>query len=170
MATVLDIGAFEFFVPLISFIFVFLILFGILQKTKLLGGKSALDFVVSLMITLVVVINTSALALINFMSVWSVVVVVVLVFVLMMLFFWVKEGEGSLPGPAEFLPSMVFWVFVIILIIGITHVFGPVLTPYAEGASKEWVVLRTLFHPRIVGALVLLWIVVSLTKVVGSSK
>jgi hypothetical protein len=169
MATLLDTGLLEYYVPLFSFIFIFAILYALLQKTKLLGGKSAVDFMVSLMITILVVLNSSALELANFMTTWSVVVVVILVFMVLMFFAWAKDGKTGLPASIN-IQAIIFWAFVIILAIGLTKVFGPVLTPYAENAPKSWVVLRTLFHPRVLGALLLLLIVNFVVKVLGSSK
>jgi hypothetical protein len=164
MATLLETGLLEYFVPFFSFVFIFLILYALLQKTKMLGGKSVIDFFVSMMITILVVLNTSAVELANFMSIWSVVVVIILVFLILMFSFWTKEGNLDLPDSIELGP-IVFWTFIIILAIGLTYVFGPVLTPYAEGADPGRTVLRTLFHPRLIGALVLLWIIQNLVKV-----
>ena len=121
-----------------------------------------------MMITILVVLNTSALKLANFMSIWAVVVIVILVFLVLMVSFWTKEGDLELPEGLEFGP-LIFWIFVIILAIGLTYVFGPVLTPYAEGADPSNTVLRTLFHPRLIGALVLLWIIQNLVKVLKTS-
>ncbi len=163
MATFLDVGILEYFVPLFSFIFIFLILYALLQKTKILGGKSAIDFIISLMVTLLVVLSSSAVELAKFMSIWGAVVAVILVFLFIMVSFWAGEGHAGLPNDMD-IKSIVFWVFIIILAIGLTQVFGPVLTPYAEGADPNRTILRTVFHPRIVGALFLLIIIANLAK------
>jgi hypothetical protein len=163
MATFLDIGILEHFVPLFSFIFIFLILFGLLQKTKLLGGRSAIDFIVSVMITILVILSSSAVELARFMSVWGVVVAVILVFLFIIMSFWADEGKMGLPGDMD-VKGIVFWTFIIILAIGLTQVFGPVLTPYAIGADPGRSVLRALFHPRVVGAIFLLIIIANLAK------
>ncbi len=163
MATFLDIGILEYFVPLFSFIFIFLIVYVLLQKTKILGGKSAVDFIISMVVTILVVLSSSAVELANFMSVWSVVVIVVLVFLFIMVSFWAGEGHGGLPEDMD-IKGIVFWVFIIILAIGLTKVFGPVLTPFAEGADPNRTILRTIFHPRIVGAIFLLIIIANIAK------
>lgn len=163
MATVLDIGVLEHFIPLFSFLFVFLIVYALLQKLKLLGGKSVIDFLVSLVVSILVVLSSSAVELARFMSVWGVVVTIILVFLFIMMSFWAGEGKMGLPVDMD-IKSIVFWVFIIILAIGLTQVFGPVLMPYAEGADPSRTVLRTIFHPRIVGALFLLIIVGNLAK------
>ena len=166
MATLLDLGFLEFFVPLISLVFVFCVLFGILQKTKLLGGKKAIDFFVSLTITILVVLNTQALELAQFMSVWSVVIIIIFVMMVLIFFAFVKEGEYNLPETAGAAPKILFWAFIVILVIGLTQVFGPIFTPYAEDAPKSWVVLRTLFHPRVLGAILILLIVQKLVNII----
>lgn len=169
MATILDLGFLEFFVPLFSFIFIFVILYALLQRSGLLGGKTALDFIVSLFVTILVVLNSEALELANFLSVWSIVIIIVLVFILLIFFAWAKDGDLGIPEGIE-LSKFAFWAFVIVLAIGLTQVFGPVLTPYAEGADPNKVVLRTLFHPRILGALIILLIVGNLAKVLKSGE
>ena len=166
MATLLDLGFLEFFVPLASLLFVFFVLFGILQKVKLLGGKKAIDFFVSLTITILVVLNTQALQLAQFMSIWSVVIIIIFVFLILIFFAFVKEGEYNLPSSAGIAPKLVFWAFIIVLAVGLTQVFGPIFTPYAEDAPKGWVVLRTLFHPRVLGAILILLIIQKLVNVI----
>ncbi|MBT3690908.1 hypothetical protein HOG16_01535 [Candidatus Woesearchaeota archaeon] len=163
MATFLDLGILEHLVPLFSFVFVFLIIYALLQKLKLLGGKSAIDFLVSLTVSLLVILSSSAIELARFMSVWGVVVIVILVFMFIMMSFWAKDGDLGLPEDMD-VKGIVFWIFIIILAIGLTQVFGPVLTPYAEGADPSRTILRTIFHPRIVGALFLLIIIGNLAK------
>ncbi len=163
MATFLDLGILEHFVPLFSFLFVFLIIYALLQKLKLLGGKSAIDFLVSLTVSLLVVLSSSAIELARFMSVWGVVVIVILVFLFIIMSFWAGEGHVGLPEDMD-VKGIVFWIFIIILAIGLTQVFGPVLTPYAEGADPSRTILRTIFHPRIIGALFLLIIIGNLAK------
>ncbi len=163
MATFLDIGMLKNLVPLFGLLFVFFILFGLLQKTKLLGGKQLIDFFVSLIISILVLLTDSATELINFMSVWLAVVMIILVVLIIMFSIWLKEGETGLPIAG--IKGILFWVFIIILIIGLTNVFGPIFTPYAAGSSESWVTLRTLFHPRVIGAVVLLLIIVNLIKV-----
>jgi len=163
MATVIDFGFAEFFVPLFSMIFIFLIVYAILQKTEMLGGKQVTDFAIALFLSILVLFSNSALELTKFMAVWLVVILVILVFMILAFSFW--SGDSHLGFDKDLdIKGILFWVMIIVLAIGLTQVFGPVLTPYASGADPSRVVLRTLFHPRVIGAVILLIIVSNLAK------
>jgi hypothetical protein len=158
MATFLDAGGVDvlrYFMPGFTFIFVLIILYAILDKTGLLGKNKAFNAIVSFIIALTVLFSGSALELINFITPWFAVIIVVSVMAVLLLSFYVKEGGDLDLGPIPVL-AMIFAG--IVLIIGITNVFGPVFTPYAEGAGAGWVALRTLFHPRVLGAFLILLI------------
>jgi|TARA_Y100000310_G_scaffold341734_2_gene441840 hypothetical protein len=165
MATILDIASLEFLIPLFHFIFISVILYAILQKTKLLGGKSGSDILVSIMLTILVMFTSSALDLAIFMSVWSVVILVILIFLVLLFSFWSKEENFGMPLNIK---SLVFWIFIIILIVGLTKVFGPIFTPYS-GDDGNLTVLKTLFHPRVIGALVFLIIISNIVKIFKSN-
>lgn len=156
MATILDVGAVDilrYFLPVFTFIFVFVILYAILDKTGILGKNKALNTIISLIIALTVLFSGSAVDLINFVAPWFAVIIVISLLAILLLSFYLKQGDNLKLGPVPVL-AMVFGAIVIML--GITQVFGPVFTPYAEGADPDWTTLRTLFHPRIIGAFFIL--------------
>jgi hypothetical protein len=44
------------------------------------------------------------------------------------------------------------------------------LTPYAEGADPNRIILRTIFHPRVMGAVFLLIIISNIAKLLKFGK
>jgi hypothetical protein len=167
MATLLDAGLIEIFVPLVTMIFVFLVCYAILQQSKILGGKNITDFFIALMVSILVFFSSSALELTKFMSVWLVVVLIIIIFmVIIVSFFKDHAGESESMGfPADLdIKGIVFWALIIVLAVGLTQVFGPILTPYAADADPNHVILRTLFHPRLIGAVILLIVISNLAK------
>jgi hypothetical protein len=166
MATLLDGGLIEIFVPLVTMIFVFLVCYAILQQSKILGGKNITDFFIALMVSILVFFSSSALELTKFMSVWLVVVLIIIVFMIMIVTFFKEHGEKEAIGFPDDLDikGIIFWTLIIVLAVGLTQVFGPVLTPYAADADPNSVILRTLFHPRLIGAVILLIVIANLVK------
>jgi len=166
MATLLDVGLIEVFVPLVTMIFVFLICYAVLQQSKMLGGRHIIDFFVALMVSILVFFSSSALELTKFMSVWLVVVLIIILFMIIILSLFKEHGDKAALGFPDDLDikTIVFWVLILVLAIGLTQAFGPVLTPYANDADPNRVILRTIFHPRIIGAVVMLIIIANMAK------
>jgi hypothetical protein len=74
------------------------------------------------------------------------------------LMFWDKKTEeiwGALGGV-----QTVVIIGILILVLGISQVFGPVFSPYEPGGPAEKTIggetLRTIFHPRVLGAIFIL--------------
>ena len=158
MATFLDLGGvdlLEYFMPVFIFILVFVILYAILDKTGMLGKNKALNIILSFIVALTVLFSGASMDLINFVTPWFAVILVVSVIAVLVLSFAVKKGGDLDLRPVPVL-AMIFAG--IVLIVGITQVFGPVFTPYAEGADPGWTALRTLFHPRLLGAFLILFV------------
>ena len=118
------------------------------------------------MISILVFFSSSALELTKFMTVWLVVVLIIIIFMILVVTLFKEHGEKEAFGfPDDFdIKTLIFWVLIVILAIGLTQVFGPVLTPYAADADPGHVILRTLFHPRVIGAVILIIIISNLAK------
>lgn len=156
MATFLDLGAMnvlEYFFPAFIFILVFVLLYATLDKTGLIGKNKSLNITVSLIVALTVLFSGSAVELINFVTPWFAVIIVISLLAILVLSAHLKEG-AELKFSLVHILAMIFAG--IVLIVGITQVFGPVFTPFVEGADPDWWALRTIFHPRVLGAVFIL--------------
>lgn len=169
MATLFDGNVVDIVVPLLVMIFVFLILYGLLQKSKILGGNQAVDFFVALVVGILTFFTDSAVKFTQFMSVWLIVVTVVVIFLIILLSSFAKGDDLGFPDDMD-IKNIIFWVGIIIVALGLTYTFGPILTPYAEGADPNRTVLRTLFHPRIVGSIVMVIIIANMAKLLRHTK
>ena len=166
MATFLDIGILESFLPLFSFIFIWLILYAILQKSKLLGGKVVLDLVIGLIIALVAMFSGSTLEFVNTLIPWFVMLAIAAILVVFVSSSFLKEGVADVPP----LKIIVMVLSLVIIVWSITVIFGPVFNPYSAGANSEWETLRTLFHPRVLGAIFILIVVARTIKLFVENK
>lgn len=166
MATFLDITVLESFLPVFSFILIWLVLYAVLQKSKLLGGRPVLDLVVSLIIALVAMFSGSTFEFINEVIPWFVMLTIAAILVVLVSSSFLKEGIADIPP----LKGIVMVLSLAIIVWSVTVIFGPVFNPYAVGANPEWETLRTIFHPRVLGAIFILIIVASTIKLIVENK
>jgi len=157
MATFWDAGSLEYLGPILVFILVFVIIFAILQKTKLLGGMQKLDFIVALTASLITMISENAADFVGTLSVWYVLIAVAVVLMALT----ISSGVAGEIKEMPIGPSVLLWVGVVVLVIVVSTVFGPVFTPYSEGASESWWALRDIFHPKVFG-MVLLFLIAAI--------
>ncbi len=162
MATFLDIGLLEYFLPLFSFILIFTLLYAILGATKVLQGKAWINITIALMVSLVAMFSGSVFELVNVITPWFVLLLIALVFLALIASFALKGGVAEMPMFKVF----AIWLPLIIIVWSMTAVFGPIFTPYAPGANPEWEALRTIFHPRVIGAIIMIVIVLFTVRVV----
>ena len=164
MATLMDFGLLHYFIPVFTFLFVFVIAYALLQKTKILGGKSNLDFVASFAVAMLTLFTGNAIKLINYITPWFVILIVFTVFVFMIpMGFGMKEKEI---WPAIGGKNTLVVVCILILIMGMTFVFGDVFDPFnkesvdaEEGGTSAQLneITKTIFHPRILSAVFILF-------------
>ena len=93
MATVLDIGLVQSFDVLYPVIFVFAILFAILQKTRILGENLTMNAIISVAVSLMVLLSRTAIDIINFMVPWF--IIAMIFFILVILIFQVFGASDS---------------------------------------------------------------------------
>ena len=156
MATLMDIGLLYYFLPLITFLFVFALVYAVLDKTKILGENVSLNFVAALTIALLTLFVGRITNLIQFIVPWFVFLFVFfgLMFVGLM-FLGIKEET--------IWSNLSIWTVIIIgfflLLLGIVQVYGDVLSPYVSTNATKTIAsetMRTLFHPRVLAALFIL--------------
>ena len=108
-----EIGAFEVLLP---FLLVFTLVFGVLQKSKILGDLKQLNLVVSLVIALLFVRNQTLVALVNrFLPNVSIFMIIILMFLLLVGIFVGKEHAGWTGNVL----GLAFFVSIIFIIIAL---------------------------------------------------
>jgi len=155
MATFLDIGLLEYFLPVFSFILILVLLYAILQKTKLLGGKSGIDFAVSVFITLIATLSGRTIDFINVSIPWFVLLVVAIVLIFIVTSIGLKGEILDIP----YLKNVVLFVSLIIILASLNFVFGPF-------NAANYPIIETILHPRILGAILMVLIIAGIVKVV----
>ena len=156
MATVLDVGLLNFFLPVFTFLFITILCYAILRKVlKDLDNKAV--WVAAICLGLMALFSGKAIDLINFITPWYIVIFVFLLLTFMALMFWdvpQKDILQSLGGT-----TTIVIVGILILVLGISQVFSPVFSPYETTSGAKTIAgeaLKTVFHPRILGAVFIL--------------
>jgi len=157
----IDISGISYFLPIISFLFVFVIMYAILSRFKILGDSTGINTAVSLIIATIFVTVASTQEYIETVTPWFVVLVVALFFIMILVGFSQLKFEKILtPG--------FMWVFVVILIV-IFLVAGIKVFPALFGDVWDEVTGFVTNEARITGGIILL-IVAALAAWVISKK
>ena len=157
----LDISAFSYFMPLFGFLFVFVIAYALLDKTKALGENKFIIVLISFILAIIFVTASSTRQIIIKVLPWFAVLIVVLVLIALI----IGASQQKLDA---FMKPWVGWVFIILLIIvfliATVIVFNPVIQPVLNeepGASTALISIKNfLASEKFLGAILLLVIAV----------
>ncbi len=170
MATFLDVGILQSFDVVFAFIFVFAVMFALLQKIKIIGDSLAVNAIISVAIAFMVILSRTLVEIINTMIPWF--VVAIIFFLLLVLIFMVLGTEEKDIGSVVKNNPAIFWA---ILSVAVTIAIGSAATVLGQsllvegsgevvaqpgelsvaGTSFGQNILATLIHPKVLGILVL---------------
>jgi len=139
-----DLSLIQNYLPILSFLLVFTIVFAVLAKYKLLGESKFVNLFVSFLVSTIFVSLTSAREYVISITPWFVVFIVVSLFILALVGFTGKIPEGFTKGLGIILVIALLVVFLVSAYF--TFSSSPAMIDLGEWISK----------PRIYGALVLL--------------
>lgn len=168
MATVLDIGLLQQFNIIFPVLLVFSIVFAILQKTKAIGESTSINAIVSIAAAFMVILSDTVVDLINFMVPWF---TITLIFFILMILIFQLFGATDLSSAIKdkTLQWVIIGIGIIILVAAFGKVAGQAITEQSFGkdvainasttdvstSDFETNIYSTLFHPKVLGLLVL---------------
>jgi len=134
----------EFLLPVISFLFVFVVIYAIMAKTEVLGKSQGLLLLLSLVLASFFIINVSLVDFVEFSASWfSVIIVFVFLTFLLLAFF---------PGGLDFLKNKaVSWV-----VLGLMIAFFLVASSFIFNWTINWDVLSEGVHTDWFGFVILI--------------
>ena len=156
----IDVSGLEFFIPVFSFLFVFIVVYALLFRYKVLGDSKFVNLLISF-IAAVIFISFSSLRLyVETIIPWFVVLVVVVFFILLLGMFSSKDWV-----PKSWLAWIFVGVLVVIFLISAIYVFNPVFHPdliIAPGGGESfWVQVTDFFgSSRVAGSILLIIVAV----------
>ena len=124
----IDLSGLYFFMPIISFFFVFIVIYAVLWKTKILGDSAWVYILISFILSIIFMSFSSMELYVRTILPWFVILVVIVFLVLVI-------GGLSTKSLDKIMTSRFAWFFIIVLliifIIAAIQVFNPVLHPGA---------------------------------------
>ena len=167
-----DVSAITYFAPILSFLIVFVLMFALLAKTKILGEEKFIQLFVSFLIATIFVTAASVRQLVLDVIPWFAVFLVALFFILVLAGF---VGKGDLVG------KKLGWFFIVLVIalflISGIKIFSSTFAPYLPGSSyglggdtdvlffTDW-----LYSARVLGAILLIGVAALVSWVLVKSK
>ncbi len=176
MATFLDIGLLQAVSIIFPFLLVFVGIYAILTKVAILSKDKGINSIIALCVAALTLLSKDAVSVILIITPYFLLLILIIFFVIFALQFasteGVKVGLGS--GPWTNFHWVIFIAIILILIYGLSAVFGPKLaegqslTPTIPGepavqsagssGTFESGAKDVLFHPKVLGAALLLLI------------
>jgi len=154
---VASLSALEYFLPILAFLAVFVIIYAIIVKTKVLGENTFVALFISFALSVFFVVEASLVDYVLFTSSWFVVIVFV-VFLLFVL-------AAFFPGKLDFLgKGWVSWV-----VVGALIAFFIIASAYSFSWAVNWNVVNDWFYSDWFG-LVLLLVIAAVVSAVLTKK
>jgi len=170
MAGALDIGLLEYFSIIFPALLVFVVVYALLSKLKILGESKSIQAIAAIAIAFIVILSRDVTKIINVIAPWF---VILFVFIILLLVIYKMLGASD-ENLSTFITThtmtqwMIFIIGIIIVIAGIASVYGERLTPITTGEGNGTTassststtgstfgesVGKTLFHPKIIGTI-----------------
>jgi hypothetical protein len=192
MATPLDMSLLQHFSGLFLFIMIFAITYAVLGLTKVLGGENkSINAVVAFCFALFMTLASKPSQIVQGMVPWVGLVIIVIMFLIMaMRFMFGDEGDEVLQkvlGSSK--QSAGWWIFLTIigiLLVSLGTTIGPDVTPGSNTSNTSssvsvdnspgstqtgnWQanVLNTIYHPKVLGAVMILLIMLAAIKLLST--
>jgi len=175
MATVLDFGYLRYFMPIFSFLFIFILAYAILTRINIFKGKWV-NLAISFTISVLFLFTPDAMKVIE-VATPSFVLFLFLIFLILMTFFFLGIKETHVVDFFRGNATMTWIVGIIVFLIfagALTNVYGGVVQAIYGGAEGEKSVLfdvgRVIFNPKVLGVFLLLLIASQAIRLIATSK
>lgn len=164
MATIMDVGFLNHFVPVFIFLLVFVLFYAVLLKTHILGDNKGLIALASFVVALLFLVTRAATEFVQLVTPWFVVMLIVIMcFLLIFMFLGVKPDAIAEAMSKEGTVWTILVILIILLGVALTKVLGPSIAAITQEKGTEEGFMGTVgtvvFHPKILGAIFLLLIV-----------
>lgn len=187
MATILDVGILNYFLPVFVWAFVTVILWALLEKINFFGGNKFANLLIAFLVGILFILVPELTTIISLTTPWFVILFIFLLFtILTFLFMGVNpDNISSLfgNGPSS---QVLIWA-IIVISIGIfgyafTQVYGEQIHSITAGTSEDGTTTdasgsaqlmqnigQIVFTPRVMGAFFLLLIATLVVRFVSQS-
>jgi len=145
---VVDVTGLSYFMPIIGFVFVFVIVYALLSKTKLLGESNVINLIIAAIVAIIFITMASAQHYVETVTPWFVILVIALFFMLIIVgMSQQKIGDVIKPGFVK--------VFIALLIL--VFLFSAIkVFPSTMGNAWDDITKFVTNESRIAGAIILI--------------
>jgi hypothetical protein len=154
---VASLAALGWFLPIFSFLLVFVLVYAVLQKTKVLGDNTFVSLMISFIFAIFFIVNTQLVEFVQINVAWIVVFFVCLFMILMVIAF--THGKVDV-----IMKPMVAWIILAILLV--TFV---VSSSYVFNWAINWDLIQSWFDKDWFGMVILVVIAAIVSKVLTGS-
>ena len=166
MASVLDLGLLQYFGVIFPVLLVFVLVYAILQKTEFVSKSNSINATIAVCASIMASLSESVIALIVFISPWFVLLFIfILLFLLTMKIFGTSDDQiKNVISRDAAVTWTILGISLIIVGAGFASTFGQMLVEESSsidsGATAstgdfEQNIFEILFHPKILGMVVL---------------
>ena len=173
MATVLDFGLLAYLAPLFVFFFVFVLLYALFTKFKILGEDKSIHSLVAFILAIIFVLVADLRNLLTIIVPIFVLffIVIIIIFIGVML---LGMSQEDITKYIKGTPSITITAIVITLVIfvfGVATVF-PEVVGYPSSTQSGFGIAtrRLIFNPKVLGAVFILVVASYVIKAVGYKK
>ncbi len=127
----------SYFLPIFSFLFVFILVYALLAKTKVLGENAFIHVFISLILAVFFVVNVSLVDFVQFSSAWFVVFFVVIFLILVMITFTHGKVDVVMNKAVAWI---ILAVLIIFFIVSAAYTFNFAFTwdRFTQWAETDW--------------------------------
>ena len=140
--------------PIMAFLFVFLVTYAILAKTNILGGNNFVHLFISFLIAVAFVLSPGATEFTIMTIPWIGVLLVVL-FCIILTFTLVRGNIEDIVKSPIIVVILVIVVLVIFLVSAL-NVFGPFFSQYMPGPHQQPGLISFLINPSVLGGIIII--------------
>jgi hypothetical protein len=180
MASILDVGILNYFVPAFVFLLIYGILLAILEKTDIFGDNKAVNQIVAISIAVLFVLTPNLVGLIKVITpMFTIMFIFIILLILIFLFVGVSQGDVASAFQDKGAIYIIIVLCVGIFIYGLTQVYGAQISTIYAGTSGvnsttegglNQVIGQIIFHPRILGMLFLLVVAAQAIRMIGGKE
>ena len=141
---VADISGIGFFLPIFSFLLVFVVVYAMLDKTKVMGESSAVKLLLSFILATFFIVQVNLVDFVQFSSAWFTVGIIGLFFLMVVIMFLPGDAskifEGKDGSPSKWFGYIVFGVIILFFIVAAGYVFDTAVnfTVINNIFNKDW--------------------------------
>jgi len=135
MAFQATVSAIGYFMPIFAFLLVFIVVYALLKKTKVLGENDSIMLFISFILAGFFVVEASLVEFIQFSSAWFGVLIVAIFFILMILAFMPWDDPLNFLTKGNWFSWVLLGIIVAIFIISSAYVFNIAIN---WGSVNDW--------------------------------